>query len=141
MASNDSDTSQPDLLTYEEAAALLGIGVGAVKSAIAKGKLRPIRIAGSTRKYLERSDVLAYPERRNARIPGRKPEPPVTLDAAQLRELAMALSGPSLEALREAHETTRQAINGLAQIAIGVVMGASGASAQGMMPHPKRITG
>lgn len=153
---NTPASSSSDLLTYEDAAALLGITVGAVKHAVGMGKLHPRRFPGSTRKYLERADVLAYPDRRNSPISDDAPikrrrdasEPspaldevsPARPDAAQLRELAGALSGPTLEAFREAMSTARHGVGSLAQIAFGVALGASGAAslAGGAVLDPKR---
>lgn len=149
-----------DLLTYEDAAALLGITVGAVKHAVGMGKLHPRRFPGSTRKYLERADVLAYPDRRNSPISDDAPikrrrmgEPtpapdaasPSVPDADTLRELAAALSGPTIEALRDAQATSRAGIEGLVRIAFGLALGATGGAgapelaqgAQGMMTRPK----
>lgn len=158
-----SASPSSDLLTYEDAAALLGITVGAVKHAVGMGKLHPRRFPGSTRKYLERADVLAYPDRRNSPIsddapvrrrrsigepisaPDTAPAPPAPPDADTLRELAAALSGPTIEALRDAQATSRAGIEGLVRIAFGLALGATGGAgapelaqgAQGMMTRPK----
>lgn len=123
-----------DLLTYREAGELLGIGAGAVARAIAKGKLHPIKLPGSAVKYLRRSEVLDYPQRRW--VPVRNFEKgeaqasatpaPAIPDAAQLRELATALSGPTMEALRDAQATSRAGVEGLVRIAVGLAVGAMG---------------
>lgn len=144
MGSPVTDALPGDLLTYEEAAALLNIQRAAIQTAIGNGKLHPIKLPGSARKYLRRDDVLSYPERRNAPVAHREkpiapPTPPASeaLDAAKLRELAGALSGPTLEAFREAMSTARHGVGSLAQIAFGVALGASG-MAGGAALDPKR---
>lgn len=152
--STPTSASPSDLLTYEDAAALLGISVGAVKRAVSMGKLHPRRFPGTNRKYLDRTDVLTYPDRRNAPLSDAAPikrhrgvgastdasASQGLPDAAQLRELAGALSGPTLEAFREAMSTARHGVGSLAQIAFGVALGTSGMAsmAGGAALDPKR---
>lgn len=58
-----------DLLSYEEAARVLGITVGSLKLVIHRGILHPIKLPGSRRKFLRRSDLDAYRSARPLRLP------------------------------------------------------------------------
>lgn len=53
-----------DLVTYIEAQQLAGIGPQALKNAIARGRMHPVKFPGVKEKYLYRSEVEAYRERR-----------------------------------------------------------------------------
>ena len=158
MTTPATSPASPDLITYEDAATLLGLSVSAIRRAVGMGKLHPVRFPGSSRKYLERGDVLTYPDRRNAPVEESAPvkrgivgaseaSPPLP-DAEKLRELAAALSGPTIEALRDAQATSRAGIEGLVRIAFGLALGATGGAGapelaqgvqgeQGMMTRPK----
>lgn len=136
MTTPAKSPASPDLITYEDAATLLGLSVGAIRRAVGMGKLHPVRFPGSSRKYLERGDVLTYPDRRNAPVDDSAPvkrdvigapdAPPPLPDAEKLRELAQALSAPTIEALRDAQATSRAGIEGLVRIAFGLAVGATG---------------
>lgn len=135
-----------DYLTYEEAAAALGLQMSSLRTAISTGKLRPIKVQGLTRKFISQAEVDSYHARKGNRGFEREAAPANTIetpDAAKLRELAAALSGPTIEAMREAQATARDAqatarhgIEGLVRIAIGLAIGASG-----QLLDPKRVTG
>lgn len=53
-----------DLVTYIEAQQLAGIGPQALKNAIARGRMHPVKFPGVKEKYLYRSEVEAYRDRR-----------------------------------------------------------------------------
>lgn len=131
-----------DYLTYEEAAKALGLQPTSLRAAISAGKLHPLKVQGLGRKFISRAEVDSYHARKGNRGFEREPAPANTFetaDAARLRELAAALSGPTIEALREAQVTAREAqvtaqhaMSGLVQIAVGVALGASGMATQGL---------
>ena len=58
-----------DLLTYEEAAQVLGVKQSAVKAAIAAGRMEPIKRPGLRNKLLRREDVEEYARSRYQRTP------------------------------------------------------------------------
>lgn len=53
-----------DLVTYIEAQKLLGVGPQALKNAIARGRMHPVKFPGVKEKYLYRGEVEAYRDRR-----------------------------------------------------------------------------
>lgn len=62
-----------ELLTYEAAAGEIGIAVGSLKQAIARGVLRPVRVPGQKRKFLRRGDVDRYRDAKRAGTPLPRP--------------------------------------------------------------------
>lgn len=103
-ASAESQAS--DLVTYEEAAELLGISYRGVKHAVQHGGLSPVRFTGSTRKYFHRADVLAYRTPTGRRlIKERHQEPaPSTVAPGDLLRIVDSLWESGDEALHEANQ-------------------------------------
>ena len=55
-----TDTMVDDLLTYQEAADQLRVSLSTVKRLVREEHLRPIRLKGQRRPYIERRDLRAY---------------------------------------------------------------------------------
>jgi hypothetical protein len=63
-ATEPQGTMPTDLLTYHQAAELIGISYSAIAQAVGNKRLHPIRVPGRGKyKYLSRAEVLAYRDR------------------------------------------------------------------------------
>lgn len=67
-------TGRPDLLTVAQAAAELGVGPSAIRDAISRGAITPVRIDGRTN-MLTRAEVERY-RRQSLGRPGRRKTKP-----------------------------------------------------------------
>lgn len=91
------DRSEP--MTYQDAAAFLGITYGALRAAVSRGELTPFRPFRSKLKMLRRADVERYKrgERLDTPTTTRPPEPqaqplPVSPDMASIWPMLLAVS-------------------------------------------------
>lgn len=139
MAATQPDQTYPDLLSYQEAAAALNLTAQGIKAAIAQGRLHPVKLAGTQRKFIRREEIASYEARKYNRqeLAAARSAGVAAPDEERMRSMVAALSGPTLDAFRETLATAQKGIESLAYIAGAVALGASG----GQTPDPKRLAG
>jgi len=114
-----------DLITYQQAAELLGVTYSAVAQAVGNQRLHPTRIPGSKFKYLHRGEVMAYRDRdRSAAInPTTTPVESPMLSADALSALVDSLGASTGQEIRNAG---RDVINGIITARVALLQVATG---------------